>query len=254
MSFSYIIAYRHSDDRIKNIESILEWVGSFQCEVIIVESDTTSKLSDLKSKFVFYHILLENNYPFNKSWCFNVGFKSAKNEKIVFGDADLIMNKDSLLSSIELLNEYECVNPYSSVVDLEKRETIEYFTSKDINKLFNIVRPGRGENDHQKVPMCGGIILFQKQALEKVSGWNEDFWGWGAEDDFMSNKVLMFLTYKNIKEKCYHLYHEKAEINSNLYYRNLHIYNYFKQATKEQLIPYFESIKDKIGLLEKKLN
>ena len=64
----------------------------------------------------------------------------------------------------------------------------------------------------------------------------------------------MFLNYKNVKEKCYHLYHEKAAIDPNLYYRNLQIYNYFKQVTKEQLIPYFESIKDKIGLLEKKLN
>jgi len=254
MDFSYIIAYRHSEDRIKNIESILEFISGFNCEIIIVESDIDSKLDELKSRFIFSHFLLVNDYPFNKSWCFNVGWKNAKSDNIVFGDADLIMKKESLLSSISMLDEYECVNPYTSVVDLDQNETNNFISTSDINTLLNISRPGRGETDHQKVPMCGGIILFQRKALERIVGWNEDFWGWGAEDDFISDKVIMFLKYININDRCYHLFHQKAQVDYNLYQRNVYIFNYFKQANKEQVEQYLLTIKDKIGLLEKKIN
>jgi predicted glycosyltransferase involved in capsule biosynthesis len=252
MNFSYIIAYRHSEDRAINLKTILKWVSQFDCEIIIVESDISSKI-DIFKEFKLKHIFLENNYPFNKSWCFNVGFKNAINDKIVFGDADLIMDSKSFLSSVELLNSFECVNPYSSVLDLSPQETSNFINNFDMDNLYSISRSGRGENDHQKVPMCGGIIMFQKQSLEKLVGWNEDFWGWGAEDDFMSNKAKLFLNCEDVKDKCYHLYHEKAQIDRNLYYRNLNIYNYFLNVTKEQYIPYFESIKDKIGKIDKKI-
>lgn len=252
MKFSYIIAFRYSSDRLRNIKSILNWLKNFDCEIIIVESDISSKIDSL-SEFNFKHIFLPNNYPFNKSWCFNVGWMNSSSDKIVFGDADLIMNIDSLNQAVSQLDQYECVNPYSSVVDLSPIETDTYINSQNLTDLFSIERPGRGENDHQKVPMCGGIILFQKESLNKVVGWCEDFWGWGAEDDFMSKKVEHYLKHINLKEKCYHLYHEKAPVFQDLYYRNLKIFSFSANASKEQFTEYLNKIVGTIGNLEKKL-
>jgi hypothetical protein len=252
MSFSYIIAYRHTSDRETNLKTILNWLKSFDCEVLIVESDIESKMSLFKD-FQFSHIFLKNNFPFNKSWCFNVGYKNAKYDKIVFGDADLVMNKESFLSSLNLLDEFECVNPYSSVIDLTPGETIQYINTKDFSNLEKIERHGRGDTDNQKVPMCGGIIMFTKNSLDKIAGWNEDFWGWGAEDDCISIKVKHFLKYENIKGNCYHLFHNKAPIDTNLYYRNLTIYNNFMNAPKESFIPYIEQVAGTIGKIDKKL-
>jgi glycosyltransferase involved in cell wall biosynthesis len=251
MKFSYIIAYRNSADRIKNITAILKWISKFDCEIIIVESDQVSNLTELKKEFNFNHIFLENNYPFNKSWCFNVGWKNAKTDRIVFGDADLIMEDNELINSVNLLEQYECVNPYSSVIDLEELETKEYLDTINFESLKSIQRSGRGEEDHQKVPMCGGIIMFKKEALEKIEGWNEDFWGWGAEDDCMSIKCKLFLRNENVKAKCYHLFHQKAPVVREFYFRNLQIYNYFLNLKKEDYQPYFNSIKGKIGLINK---
>jgi len=248
MEFTYIIAYRHSDERLKNIQMVLNWLGDSAKEVILVESDTDSKLESIKDKYNFKHIFLKNNYPFNKSWCFNVGYKSASTENIVFGDADLVMDKSKFLESVSMLSEYEVVNPYRPVLDLTFEESESYSYNGDFEVLRSILRPGRGETDHQKVPFCGGIIMFQKSALERMGGWNEDFWGWGCEDDAQSFKVFV-LEMKNLQceNKCYHLYHNRPTPNQELYFRNFNIYKQFVQANKQILESYIEQIKGLVG-------
>jgi predicted glycosyltransferase involved in capsule biosynthesis len=252
MEFSYIIAYRHSEERIKNIQLVLDWLGDSPTEVILVESDVDSKLESLKDKYKFKHIFLKNNYPFNKSWCFNVGYKSAITENIVFGDADLVMDKEKFLEAVSNLGEYEVVNPYRPVLDLTLDESELYANSKDFSVLTSISRPGRGETDHQKVPFCGGIIMFKKESLERIAGWNEDFWGWGCEDDAQSFKVFT-LEMKNLQceNKCYHLFHSRYAPNQELYMRNFNIYRQFVQSNKQILENYVTSIKDKIGDINK---
>ena len=251
MKFTYIIAYRNSPDRIYNLGKILNWVSELDCEIIIVESDKESFLKTVNLGTPYRHIFLENELPFNKSWCFNIGWKSANTDIIVFGDADLVMNKESLVESISKLSDYECINPYSSVVDLEYNETESYWKSGNIQELYSIARPGRGETDHQKVPFCGGIIIFQKEALEKLSGWNEEFWGWGAEDDFQSIKVKNFLNHLQVKDRCYHLWHIRGNIDRDLYFRNLHLYNSYINMQKDGLSEHIEKNKSLIGDFDK---
>lgn len=248
MEFSYIIAYRHSEERLKNIKMVLNWLGNSAKEVIIVESDAESKIGLLKEYYNFKHILLVNNYPFNKSWCFNVGYKSASTENIVFGDADLVMDKSKFLESVSMLKDHEVVNPYRPVLDLTFDESELYQTNEDFESLRSINRPGRGETDHQKVPFCGGIIMFRRSALEKIGGWNEDFWGWGCEDDAQSFKVFTLdLKHIQCENKCYHLYHSRPTPNQELYYRNFNIYQHFVQTNKQSLEMFIEQTKGLIG-------
>jgi predicted glycosyltransferase involved in capsule biosynthesis len=252
MSFTYIIAYRHSDERFNNIQLVLDWLSNSPSEIILVESDIDSKLELLKDKYNFKHIFLKNNYPFNKSWCFNVGWKNSNTENIVFGDADLIMDKDKFLESVSKLQDYEVVNPYKPVLDLTIEESQNYQKFKDFNFLTSITRAGRGETDHQKVPFCGGIIMFRKQCLEKMAGWNEDFWGWGAEDDAQSYKVYTLETkHLQCENRCYHLYHSRPMPNQDLYFRNFNVYKQFVQIPKEPLQNHLNSIRDKIGDINK---
>ena len=144
------------------------------------------------------------------------------------------------------------VNPYRPVLDLSFEESEHYSNTKDFDFLKSISRPGRGETDHQKVPFCGGIIMFKKDCLEKMAGWNEDFWGWGAEDDAQSYKVFTLETkYFQCENKCFHLFHSRPMPNQELYFRNFNIYKQFVQADKKMLENYITSIKDKIGDINK---
>ena len=252
MDFTYIIAYRHSEDRFKNLQLVLEWLGSSPRDIILVESDRDSKLDCLKKVFNFKHVFLNNNYPFNKSWCFNVGYKLADTENLIFGDADLIMDKEIFIDCVNLLNKYEVVNPYRSVVDLTCQETKLYALEKQTIWLDSITRSGRGDSDNQKVPFCGGIIMFKKSCLEKIGGWMEDFWGWGAEDNAQSYKVFTLETnYFQCENKSYHLHHSRPTPNSKQYLSNLNLYLQLLKLDKIRLEDYIDRVKDKIGDVNK---
>lgn len=245
LNFTYIIAYRHKMDRLQNLKRVLDWINGFSgVEVIIVEQDKHSKISHLNLKA--RHIFTRSNLPFNKSHAFNVGTRYAKTDIIVFGDSDLIMHPDSFINALNTLQNYEMVNPYNSVIDLTHQEN-----SLPLEQIVKINRPGRGETDIQKVPLCGGICLFRRGALARIAGWNEDFIGWGGEDDFESIKVKHFLTWTELQAKCYHLYHEKNIPDSKFYQRNLQLLNKYAVYTKDQHQKAINSLHTKVGIKNK---
>lgn len=242
---TYVIAYQHKPDRLLNLRRVLEWLQPFQgLEILIVEQDNKSKISELNLRAK--HIFIKSNMPFDKSWAFNVATKYVTTPIIIFGDSDLVMHPQAFIQAVQQLDFYDCVNPYNSVVDLTPQES-----QMDLNTILQINRIGRGEaaDDIQKVPLCGGIIMFKKEKLYEIGGWNQDFIGWGGEDDFQSMKVKQFLTHTTLPNRCYHLYHDKAQIDMKLYQRNLQILNHFQNATKEQLKKHIEMSLPNIGKL-----
>lgn len=241
-NFTYIITYRHNTERFNNLKRTLEWVNSFSgAEVILVEQDTHSKIKDVK--LPCKHIFLKSKMPFNKSWGFNVGLKYVNTNVIIFGDSDLIMNPDEFIKSVQMLEKYEMVNPYNSVIDLNPQES-----NLPLGEILKINRPGRGETDIQKVPMCGGICIFRRDAIHKIGGWDEGFIGWGGEDDFQSVKVKNFLTFYENTTKCYHIYHDRPAPDMKWYQRNLQLLQKLSAMTKEDLQKMINNVTPKSGL------
>ena len=244
-SFTYVIGYRHKSDRLQNLRRVLDWINGFAgVEVLLIEQDKHSKISHLNLKAK--HIFTKSNMPFNKSWAFNVGLKYSNSNIIVFGDSDLIMDPNQFIESLKIINQYEMVNPYNSVIDLTQQES-----TLSLDQMIQVNRPGRGETDIQKVPLCGGICLFRKESIMRIAGWNEDFWSWGGEDDFQSIKVKQLLNYTELQAKCYHLYHEKAQPDMKWYQRNLQILQKTANVSKEQLEKLILNQLPKIGMKNK---
>jgi hypothetical protein len=112
-SFTYVIGYKHSNDRINNLRHVLDWINGFQgVDVILVEQDKHSKISHLNLKC---HIFLKTKQPYNRSWAFNVAMKNAKSG-IVFGDSDIIMDPTQFIESLRSLENFDMVSPYKSVL------------------------------------------------------------------------------------------------------------------------------------------
>jgi len=242
---TYVIAYQHKPDRLQNLRRVLEWLQPFQgLEILLVEQDKVSKIAELNLRVK--HVFIKSELPFNKAWAFNVATRYITTPIIIFGDSDLIIHPNSFIQGVQALDNYDCVNPYNSVVDLTPQEA-----QMDLNSILQIDRIGRGEaaDDIQKVPLCGGIIMFKKEKLYEIGGWNQDFISWGGEDDFQSLKVKTFLTHTTLSNRCYHFYHEKAKIDMKLYQRNLQILNHFQNTTKEQLKKHIDMSLPNIGKL-----
>ena len=244
-NFTYIISYRHSLERFNNLKRTIEWIGSFSnVEIIVVEQDKHSKIKN--SVLPFKHIFLKTDMPFNKSWGFNVGSKYANSNVIVFGDSDLIMNPEKFIEALKMIENYDMVNPYSSVIDLTAQES-----NLPITELMKIDRPGRGETDIQKVPLCGGICIFRKDAIQKLGGWHEDFIGWGGEDDFQAVKVKNLLNWVEVPGRCYHLYHERPAPDMKWYQRNIQLLQKLSVMSKEELIKVINNVTPKSAMKNK---
>lgn len=246
LSFSFIILYRHNDvARLANLKRVLEWATSFsESEIILVEQDKHSKIKHLN--LPVRHIFTKSNMPFNRSWGFNVGVKHSKAEVVVLTDCDLIMDPYMFIESLKLMMQYECVSPYSSVVDLTAQESVA-----KLEQMMSIKRPGRGETDNQKINICGGMTIFRKEAYLRIAGYNEDFVGWGGEDDFMAMKVKNFLSWHEMPGRCYHLFHERDAPDTKWYQRNLQLLQKLGSMGREELQKMITHSFPKIGMRNK---
>lgn len=200
-SFTYIIGYRHSPDRLNNLRRVLDWINGFaNVEVILVEQDKHSKISHLSLKCK--HIFIKTDKEYNKSWGYNVGLKSSNTNIVIFGDADTIMDPNKLIEAIQLLDKYEMVSSHNSIIDLFPNEG-----NTQYDDILKIIRPGRTTS------LCSGISVFRKAAIQKIGGWNESFIGLGGADEFLSHKVKNFLTSNVLPINAYHFFHNKIDSN-----------------------------------------
>jgi predicted glycosyltransferase involved in capsule biosynthesis len=241
--FTYIIPFKYTYDRLLTLSKVLDNIRKIDCEIIIVEQGLESVLPSKNiltqgEKYIF----ILNNFPFNKSWGLNCAWKESSNDIIVFGDADNLIDTKNITKSIDEMSDYDFISPHIRLIDLSESENS--LPSEDI---FKIQRAGRGELDHQKLPMCGAMTIFKKEALEKIGGWPEEFFGWGAEDDAMSIKVKHFLNWKENNNNCYHLFHQRVVPDMQWYQRNLQVYTNYAKASKEKLEEYINSTKHLIG-------
>jgi glycosyltransferase involved in cell wall biosynthesis len=243
--FTYIIGYRHRPDRLRLLRRTLDWLNSFSgVEILLIEQDTHSKISHLNLNCK--HIFVESDKPYNRSWSFNIGLKHATTNIIVCGDSDLIMRPKDLITALKKTEEFDMVNPYKSVIDLTPQES-----NLPLNQIIEIDRPGRGELDHQKTNICGGIAIFRKDALIKIGGWDENFWGWGGEDDIQTIKTENFLSHTTMDYRSYHLYHDRTMPNQELYKRNLMILEKVSKFDKNQLVSMINKSSVGIGMKNK---
>lgn len=243
--FTFVIGFRYKPDRMNLLRRTLDWINSFkEVEVLLIEQDKHSKIEhlDLKCK----HIFIESDKPYNRSWAFNVAIKRAKSNIIIFGDSDLIMEHNQFISGINALNEYDMVSPYHKVIDLTPEET-----NTPIQNILTINRVGRGETDNQKINISGGIAMFKKDSIIKIGGWNEDFIGWGAEDDEMTIRVKKYLKWTELKGTCYHLYHSRTAPDQKNYHHNLNLLNKIANLTDNQRVSMINKMFNKSGRLNK---
>ncbi len=244
-TFTFVIGYRHRLDRFNNLKRTLDWINGFVgVDVILIEQDTHSKISHLTLKA--RHIFLKSDKPYNRSWAFNVATKLSKSNVIVFSDADLIMDPNQFIEALKLVEHYEMVNPYTSVLDLTPEES-----SLQLNDIIKINRPGRGETDNQKINICGGISIFRKDAIQKIGGFCEEFVGWGGEDNHQETRVKNFLNYIELPYRCYHLYHTREQPDMVGYQKTLQLLQKLDSLSKEDLIRYINTNIPKNGLLNK---
>lgn len=189
---TYILTYRADREghRRRNLEAVLAWLGGFaQVEVVVVEQDvapTPLSIPHARCQVVFAY----NPGPFNKSWGFNVGFRTAQTQWLGFGDADVLVG-EALWQSFQLLRQgLLAVKPYRRLIDLTDAES-EPVRAGDFARVP--ARDPRAAPDREaigeRVVFAGGSFVIHRNAFVALGGWDERFVGWGGEDDAFSYRI-----------------------------------------------------------------
>ena len=234
--FSMIIGYREAQpDRRKNIEYILNYLKQYHIrdnfEVIVVEQDVGSKMP---TGDFYRHFFLYNPGFYNRSWGFNVGANVCDSDIVIFCDSDLILKMDDLLEAVSYLEKYEAVNPKGKVYDVEE----------NVLDPFNYRGKERG-----CLNFSGGLMLMKKDIFFKIKGWDEDFRGWGGEDDAMTIKINAFTYHISLGYLIFHLFHKDKTVICNK--ENLNLLGRLHEL-KQNKLKLLEYYKDKqIGDIKK---
>lgn len=244
-SFTFIVGYRHRNDRFTNLRKVLKWVNGFTgVDVIIVEQDSHSKIDHINLDA--RHIFVKNDGHYNRSWAFNIGVKLSKSNIIVFSDSDLIMDTEEFITSLKEIENYDMVSPYKSVLDLQPNES-----RLSLDQLNGITRPGRGETDNQTINICGGMSIFRKDSIMRIGGWCEEFCSWGGEDDYLTILVKKLLKYKEMSYRCYHLYHSRDKMDMQQYQKNLNLLNKLGSISDDELFRFANNNRAKNSFINK---
>jgi hypothetical protein len=237
---SYIIGHRDNNPdkvRTNNLIAVVEHIKAEypMVEILIVEQSENPSESILSIPDIKYVHCFNKDF-YNRSWGFNIGFKNTNKEYIVCADNDIIIKKEQFVSAVDKLTKYDAVNPFTKLIDLSQINTNIYLKDKTIRLDNNTVRKG--------TVFCSGVCMYTRCGFEECMWWDEDFKGWGAEDDAQTYKVKKLLSHTTISSIVYHLFHSRSVLDGTErmhahYKENVRLMNYIKSLDNNKLKQYY---------------
>lgn len=205
-------------------------------EIILIEQDVISKI-DFKLPDNCRHVFVYSNKPYNRSWSFNVGAKISFSDILFFSDSDILIDFYDILKCLDIFDEgHDAIDPKGFV----------FYLKKDQDKFDDI----KNLSVRKSLSFCSCICAIKKSKFFYINGWDEDFVGWGAEDEVMSYKITSLL--KDIITlgfDIYHLYHNEADKNKKFYNNNIGTLNKVLRINKNDLFNYYSG--REIGNIDK---
>jgi len=177
-------------------------------ETIVV----TDKIRHAYNKTRFYQAIDPKNNLMNKNWMFNIGANQSKGKKLVFLDADMVFHED-YLQKIHESNHLWAIG-WSKCVYLETEISNQFRNLQIVNFFSETTRCS--VFTPTILGACGGSQVFEREFFfKKFYGHNENYSGWGGEDNDSSLRASTLTGKINwIKFEIGHLNHELTGVHT----------------------------------------
>jgi len=202
---SVLIGHRGSE-RLPLLLATLESLAAqenVQLECLVIEQDSEVRIAAKLPAWV-RHIhapLSDPDAPYNRSHTFNIGADQARSPVLLLHDNDMLVPRGygrRILQRIEA--GYAVVNP---------KRFIFYFASEHSQQVV------RGEARFDQQPAdyivqnleAGGSMAITAQAYQELGGMDDQFSGWGGEDNEFWDRCLTRPTWIWGYEPVLHLWH-----------------------------------------------
>jgi predicted glycosyltransferase involved in capsule biosynthesis len=204
MKLSLIIPYTYSEDknREEGLKSLMKSIASQtykDFEIILVEDlqgrdsiyATFLPATDFEYNADKYILLQDPEHrKFNKAWLMNVGAKQATTDNLLFMDAEISFSQDFLQKVVDFAKDRQFFNCWSKYICMAGRDN-PHERKHILNKTVHA--------------MIGVFYSKKDFFFNKLGGYNENYFGYGAEDNdiFIRAKYLL----KEISCLEYNIYH-----------------------------------------------
>ncbi len=208
MDFLYVISSDRLDEGCFErfsccLKSLSAQTIAVDIRACIADYSTTSVLPRLDIpqdlNVDYFHRPLET--PFNKPFCINYGYKHfecRRNNLFFFSDIDLVYPEQY---AERLVNKYGTLSEMLCVTGLQfYQQPKQQLYSADYTEVRNTIQ--------DDIRYEGGCLMISTPLFEKLSGYDESYFGWGGEDDdfFMrAGRAGLFIVDES--QEMVHMYH-----------------------------------------------
>jgi predicted glycosyltransferase involved in capsule biosynthesis len=211
LSGCIVIPWRETESRLKAFYLLKSWYELNFPNLKIILCDSGSEI-------------------FNLSASRNIGLKKAFDQDcdfVVVSDADVFVSKESLFEAIKVaIKNNSIANPYDLFIELTSEGTDMFFNNEKecIQKdSWKGDAPVVLNNEPSSLIPSSGVNVISKAVWEQLGGFDENFVGWGFEDNAYFLKY--FDQYKNVYDYipgiALSIFHKKewdSNINNNQKY------------------------------------
>ena len=218
------------EDRLRNVSISVAYIRHyFDCEIIICEQDTESKLIDLCKEYNCKHLFIETDEFFNKLKLVNLAVREVTTPAFALYDADALLRPEQLKGATNAIvsGRAQMVYPYDG----------KFYDVPE--KFFDVIKDTK---DLTKIDLSECILFNQ---YWKCGGSNENFRSVGYDDPEMYSRFQKLGTkIMRTEAPLWHLTHWRGEssFNHNPHIEhNKSIYANVLNMTQEQLQSYVDS-------------
>lgn len=250
-----------TDDRIRNIETVLKYLEKYfkNYKVYLTEFESN------RCKYLYHKIGIEYIYVptlFNKTQTINTALQRCKNKFVCVWDADALITPSGVEQAMNALRtmDYHFAFPYNGwFIDIRGETLQKIFNSVDISDLF-IYDSDTMKNDSPDFSVrmstknrfgggsnTGGCVIFNRETLNKLGNYNENFWQWGFEDDEIDIRfeIMGYERFNSKNSNCYHMEHSRNDeangFGTEYINNNSREYHKVLSMNKESLSSYIAS-------------
>ncbi len=237
-----------STERLEHIHFFYEYVkrNFINYRLIIIEQSSKQQIhlpTDSQIQIEFF----KKEAPFSVSEICNIGASFVKTPFFCRCDADSLIHPKAIFDAFELLKNQSSqsfVFPFNGIVfdvtDTLRKKILQFFEWPDLPFFTNEqLKTVSIPNIHLHNPNAFGLIHhFRTDIFKKLGGYNEEFIGWGYEDNEIVHR-FQILGHPRVHLENYngfHFVHPRNQMDGAQVFKNFCRMQVVKDSSPEELL------------------